>query len=173
MSDQYIGEIRMAGFVFPPQGWALCDGQLLPISGNEVLFQLIGTTYGGDGQNSFAVPDLRSRVPIHQGNYAGNTYVLGQNPGNETVTLNANQLGTHSHPLMASIATAHQAGPSGAYPAILATTFFYSADTSGTVVPLAGNSTASSGGNQPHNNLMPYQCVNFIIATEGIYPGQN
>ena len=172
MSDPYLGEIRSVGFNFPPVGWTLCNGRVLNISDYPNLFALIGTTYGGDGKTNFAVPDLRSRAVIHQGSDdQGNQYNFAQTIGSETVTLNTSQVGIHTHPLLGDNGPADQADPSGAYPAALAgSTKFYSTDSSGSVTPLAPNSTTSAGGGGPHNNLMPFQCVNYIIALEGIYP---
>jgi microcystin-dependent protein len=114
MSEPYIGEIRMVGFNFAPQGWAMCDGQLMSIGGNDALFALIGTTYGGDGQSTFALPDFRSRIPIHQGTgSSGTTYIIGESSGMETVTLTVNQIPAHSHPAQAQSGAGNQPGPGG------------------------------------------------------------
>jgi microcystin-dependent protein len=173
MSQPYIGEIRMFGGNFAPVGWSFCNGQIQAISQNSTLFQLIGTTYGGDGQQTFALPDLQGRVPIHQGvDSNGNPYVIGQRSGTESVTLTAPQMPSHSHlPRAASIADS--VSPSGK---------FWSADPSATVAPYNTAPTANSmsaaaialaGGSQPHNNMQPFLAVSFIIALFGIFPSQN
>lgn len=169
MSSPFVGEIRMFAGNFAPLDWALCDGQLMAISQNEALFQLLGTTYGGDGINTFALPDLRSRVPVHQGSDAnGNDYVMGQQGGTETVTLDTGQLPAHRHPVVGS-GSASSSLPTGA---LLAAN---SADTlftpSGPDGQLAG--TYVVGGGLPHNNLMPYNCINYIISLFGIFPSQS
>ena len=158
---------------FAPAGWAFCDGQLLPISENETLFNLIGTTYGGDGQSTFALPDLRGRVPIHQGTGVGLTpRTLAQLGGVEGVTLTASEIPSHNHPLVAA-ATAAQAtaSPTGSLPAI-ASTPLYSAPISGTLA-MDPTAVGSSGGSQPHNNVAPFLCVSFIISLFGIFPSQS
>ena len=171
MSQPYVGEIRMFGGSFAPAGWMFCDGQLLPISENETLFQLIGTTYGGDGQSTFALPDLRGRVPIHIGTHAGTTYVLAEKAGEESVTLTVNQMPTHTHALVASTQTGTDKSPKGRV----------TDQTSGGVQiyieetvdqPMAANAITPSGGNQPHENLQPYACINFIISLFGVFPSQ-
>jgi microcystin-dependent protein len=162
MSNPYIGEIRIFAGNFAPVGWLFCQGQLLPISQYDVLFNLIGTTYGGDGQETFALPDLQSRMPVHQ----GSGYVLGQSGGAETVTLNGNQNPVHSHqPVAAAVATSPS--PNANYWASYANNS-YSSQSPAT--PMAANALTLAGGNQPHENMSPYQVVNFILATEGIYP---
>ena len=173
MSDPYIGEIRMVGFTFAPQGWLDCNGAILSISQYETLYALIGTTYGGDGQNNFALPDLRSRTLLNQGAGGGlPNYALGQQVGQENVTLNGNTLAMHNHPFSGSNDPGNQAGPGGSYPATLQSGEFYTSDTSSPLA-MASNATLPFGGNQPHNNLMPTNCLRFIIATEGIYPSQS
>jgi microcystin-dependent protein len=154
---------------FAPSGWLFCDGQLLPISQNDTLFNLIGTTYGGDGQSTFALPDLRGRVPIHQ----GNAFTLAQNGGAEQVTLTVAQLPAHSHPLLATTDVGTQPNASGNLLAQLpaATTKLYRAP-AGTVA-LSPNSLAPSGGSQPHSNFQPYLGLNFIISLFGIFPSQS
>ena len=171
MGTPYIGEIRMNGYMFAPLGWLACDGSLQNISDYEVLFTLIGTTYGGDGQTTFGLPDLRGRVPIHLGNDgSGNTYTLGQQGGAASVTLATSQMGTHTHAFQGSGSNPNSLGPANAYPANM-TGGFYSTDTNpANFTPLSPNSTSVVGGNQPHNNLMPFLCVNFVIATEGVFP---
>ena len=171
MDDPFLGEICLAGFDWSPAFWAPCDGRLLNVADYPLLYELIKTTYGGDGKTTFAVPDLRSRVPIHLGNDGqGNNYHYAQALGTETVKLSSNQLGSHTHELVAASSRADQADPSGAYPAVLAgDTKFYASDPSG-VRPLASNSTSRTGGGERHNNLMPFQCLNYVIALQGEFP---
>ncbi|MCU0296141.1 MAG: tail fiber protein [Candidatus Nanopelagicales bacterium] len=165
MAQPYVGEIRMFAGNFAPDGWQFCEGQLLPISENETLFQLIGTTYGGDGQSTFALPDLRGRIPIHQ----GNGFVLAETGGAETVTLTNSQVPPHTHALRANSAAATSAaGPTGVLAAT--TTPIY-----GTGVtpdrPMAANAIPDFvGGSQPHENMAPYLAVSFIISLFGIFP---
>jgi microcystin-dependent protein len=172
MSSPFVGEIRMFAGNFAPLGWAFCDGQLLAITENETLFNLIGTTYGGDGQQTFALPDLRGRVPIHQGAGSGlSPRILGQMGGVEELTLTDAQLPSHNHPLVAAATPAQAtAEPTGSLPAI-ATTALYSAPNSGTLA-MDPAAVGNSGGSQPHNNLAPFLCVNFIISLFGIFPQQ-
>lgn len=149
---------------FAPAGWMFCEGQLLPISENETLFTLIGTTYGGDGESTFALPDLRGRLPIHQ----GNEFILAETGGVEEITLSVNQIPTHSHPLLASTAPATTPNPSGnVLGTTAAATPFYAGAPS---VNLAGQAVTSVGGSQPHTNFQPYLCVDFIISMFGIFP---
>jgi microcystin-dependent protein len=171
MSDPYVGEVRLVGFNFAPVGWQLCNGQLLAISENSTLFNLIGTTYGGDGQSTFALPDLRGRVPIHQGSGAGQSYVMGQMGGVESVTINSNTYPTHTHSLQES--TQNQspvANPSNN--AVGGNLRIYSNQAPTTAMSNAMISVAS-GGSQPHDNIQPYQAMNWIISLFGIYPSQN
>lgn len=169
MAQPYVGEIRMFGGNFAPNGWLFCEGQVLPISENEVLFQLIGTTYGGDGQETFNLPDLRGRLPIHQGTSSlGSTYQVGETGGAEEVTLTVNQVPAHSHPFLASTAIANQSAPTNNVVAQSAAADLYIEDTPD--VSLAAQSIAAVGGSQPHHNFQPYLCVNFIISLFGIYP---
>lgn len=148
---------------FAPSGWMFCEGQLLPISENETLFQLIGTTYGGDGQSTFALPDLRGRIPIHQ----GNGFILAETGGVEEVTLTVQQLPAHSHPMLADTSAPNATGPQGALPARPVASIY----NSGTVpVVMAPGAVSVTGGNQPHTNFQPYLCVNFIISLYGIFP---
>ncbi len=169
MAQPYIGEIRMFAGNFPPAGWMFCGGQLLPISENETLFTLIGTTYGGDGQETFALPDLRGRLPIHQGG-GGATYQVGEMAGSEEVTLTVNQIPSHSHPLLASSEAANSLNPAGNVigTPLTATPFFADVPS----LPLAPDTIAPVGGSQPHTNLQPFLCVNFIISLFGIFPSQ-
>lgn len=175
MSTPYIGEIRMFGGNFAIQGWAFCDGQLLSIAQYEALFNLIGTTYGGDGQNTFAVPDLRGRVPIHQGQASGNPiHVIGELAGAETVTLSTANLPVHSHPLQCVTATGNAASPLNAFPATTSTNDrLYATNPSSTVAMQANLvSQVVGAGNLPHENMQPGLALSFIIALEGIYPSQ-
>ena len=170
MAEPYIGEIRMGGWNFEPQGWAFCNGQLLNISDNDVLFALLGTTYGGDGQNTFGLPDLRGRIPIHQGNSGQGALALGQSGGAETVTLNTNQIPSHAHTLAGTTANSNSASPVGNVLGQSAGASIYS----GPGNPRAmGAAIQPTGGNQPHDNMPPYQCVTFIISLYGIFPSQN
>jgi microcystin-dependent protein len=166
MAQPYVGEIRMFGGNFAPAGWMFCDGQLLPISENETLFQLIGTTYGGDGQNTFALPDLRGRLPIHQ----GNGFVLAETGGAEEITLTVNQMPSHSHPALGSTNTGTGTAPQGNVLSSLsvATNSAYGSDNP--QISISPQSVTSVGGSQPHNNMQPYLCVDFIISLFGIFP---
>src|SRR5467141_483288 len=166
MAQPYVGEIRMFGGNFAPAGWMFCEGQLLPISENDTLFNLIGTTYGGDGQTTFALPDLRGRLPVH----TGQGHVLAELGGTEEVTLTATQLPVHTHPLMAAPGTAVDPNPLGKVPAQTRATDLYVADPPD--VLLAGSTVPSRGGSQPHTNVMPFLCVSFIISLFGIFPSQ-
>ena len=169
MGQPYVGEIRMFAGNFAPAGWAFCEGQLMPISENDVLFQLIGTTYGGDGQETFALPDLRGRLPLHQGTGStGTTYVIGEAAGVEEVTLTTQQIPSHTHPLLASTATGGASNPAGNVLAASPNLDLYRE--SPPTVPLAGTTVGSVGGSQPHSNFQPYLCVDFIISLFGIFP---
>lgn len=170
MPQPFIGEIRMFAGNFPPVDWFFCDGQLLPISYYETLFNLIGTTYGGDGIETFALPNLCGRVPIH----AGLNYVQGETGGAETITLDNQQMPAHSHGLLA--------GTARGTPLFTASTGYLAATPGTKVYGLAGGGTAdmaaqaiapSFGGNQPHENMAPFLAINFIIATAGMYPQLN
>jgi microcystin-dependent protein len=170
MSDCYIGEIRMFGGNFAPVGWAFCDGRSLPIAENEALFNLIGTTYGGDGQETFNLPNLQGRVPIHQ----GPGYQLGQSAGAPSITLTAQQMPTHGHVLQGSTATAAGTNPQNTVLAHLPDAGVQTAY--GTTAPFGAidpSSVTPAGGSQPHSNMQPCLGVNFIIALEGVYPTQN
>lgn len=165
MSNPYVGEIRMFGGNFAPYGWALCQGQLLPISEYETLFQLIGTTYGGDGQSTFGLPDLRGRLPIH----LGSGFALAANGGVESVTLNTNQIPAHSHTVSATTNGNTASLPGGNF--LAAGPDIYDQNKPGTNTMAAAIS--SVGGSQSHSNFQPYLCVNFILSLFGIYPSQN
>ena len=166
MAQPYIGEIRMFAGNFAPSGWMFCDGALLAIAENDVLFNLIGTTYGGDGQTTFALPDLRGRIPLHQ----GNGVILAETGGAEEVTLTVNQIPAHTHPLLASADLASSPDPAGNVltQSRTAGVDLYLEDTPNTT--LAANSVGPVGGSQPHTNLQPFLCINFIISLFGIYP---
>lgn len=170
MSQPYVGEIRMFGGNFPPAGWMFCDGQLLPISENDTLFNLIGTTYGGDGLSTFALPNLQSRIPIHQGTLAGNTYIIGETGGTEDVALSAQHIPNHTHPLLGSTANGSQASPKNNVLASSTGTQPYAGFPVDT--DMAPTSISPAGGSQPHSNMQPYLCVSFIISLFGIYPSQ-
>jgi microcystin-dependent protein len=165
MSSPYIGEIRIFAGNFAPVGWLFCEGQLLPISQYDVLFNLIGTTYGGDGQSTFALPNLASRVPVHQ----ATGFVLGQSAGEEDITLTTTQMPAHTHALAASTNNASTANAAGN---ILAQTPSYTPYITGftPAAAMSPNAVGVAGGSQPHDNMLPFLVVNFIIATEGIYP---
>ncbi len=163
MAQPYVGEIRLFAGNFAPAGWEFCNGQLLAISENETLFNLIGTTYGGDGQSTFAMPDLRSRVPIH----FGNGFALAETGGVETVTLTSNQMPAHSHPMLATNDIPTQLSPMNALTGQAAGKLYRAGSPT---VTLDTRSMGSTGGNQPHSNIQPFLCVNFIISLFGIFP---
>ena len=171
MGSPFIGEIRMVGFSFAPQGWATCDGQLMPIAENDALFALIGTTYGGDGQSTFALPDLRSRIPVHAGQGPGlSNRVLGESSGTEAVTLTTQQIPSHAHPAQAQSGAGNQASPiNGVWAASGQGQYGVGAGN----VAMKNTLISTSGGNQPHDNMMPYTTINFVISLFGIFPSQN
>lgn len=164
MAQPYVGEIRMFGGNFAPAGWMFCEGQLLPISENETLFQLIGTTYGGDGESTFALPDLRGRIPIHQ----GNGFILAETGGAEEITLTTQQIPAHSHAFLASKGPGNVNGPGGNVTAESAAVKIYFADAPSVAMNAAA--VGPAGGSQPHTNFQPYLCVDFIISLFGIFP---
>jgi microcystin-dependent protein len=170
MGQPFVGEIRMVGFNFAPAGWAFCNGALIPISENDTLFNLIGTTYGGDGQNTFALPNLQSRIPVHAGQSPGTSNrVLGEMAGTETVTLATNQIPAHNHPAQATTGSGNQATPQNGIWAASAQGAY---STSAPSLAMKANLMSSSGGSQPHDNMMPFLTINFIISLYGIYPSQ-
>jgi microcystin-dependent protein len=172
MGEPFVGEIRMFAGNFPPSGWAFCNGQTMPISENETLFNLIGTTYGGDGQETFNLPDLQGRVPMHAGTGKdGITYTLGEKAGTESVTLTTQQIPVHNHAFVASQAIAGQANASGNVNAQSASIDWYIEDTPS--VNMSANSITSAGGSQPHENLQPYLVIDFILSLFGVFPSQN
>jgi len=171
MSDPFIGEIRMFGGNFAPLSWATCSGQLMAIAQNDALFALLGTTYGGDGQTTFGLPDLRGRLPIHQGQGPGlSPYVLGQAGGTESVTLTTSQIPGHNHLVSANGAAGSVDTPTNNYWAASASSASIYSDKapSATMAP-----TNPAGGNLPHDNMSPFLCVTFIICLEGIFPSRN
>lgn len=171
MSEPYVGEIRMFGGNFAPVGWALCDGRLLSIAENEVLFLLIGTYYGGDGVTTFALPDLRGRAPIHADQRPGSSnYRIGQAGGVETVTLTEAQLPIHAHAMVAQSATGTSAEPTGA---VWAGSTLRDTHYGTTINAEAAPSISAVGGNQPHDNMPPFLTINYIISLYGIFPQQN
>lgn len=174
-NEPFVGELMMVSFNFAPRGWALCNGQLLPINQNQALFSLLGTTYGGDGRVNFALPDLRGRVPIHM----GSGFVLGQKGGEEAHIVNVNEMPSHLHGLTAANlaplvgGTANQTNPTGNYfanKAGLTTRFSKRPDT---LAKANAITSSNNGGSQPHNNTMPSLVINFVIALQGIFPSQN
>ncbi|MEM9059364.1 MAG: tail fiber protein [Pseudomonadota bacterium] len=172
MSEPFVGEIRMFGGNFAPRGWALCQGQLLPVSQNDALFSLLGTIYGGDGRTTFALPDMRGRIPIHRGRGPGlSDRRLGSKGGAESVTLTTNELPAHGHTFNAVSALATSTAVQKDRTFAKAGQQLYVEDedrvgmTSGSITP--------TGGGQPHSNMMPTQCVNYIIALFGIYPSRS
>ena len=167
MSSPFIGEIRMFGGNFAPVGWAFCNGAIIPIDQNDALFNLIGTTYGGDGQTTFALPNLQSRVPIH----VGPGFALGQSGGAETVTLTTSQIPAHSHVPLCNSSPGNQASPANG---------LWAAPSSGTIYGNVAPSTSldaaaigSTGGSQPHDNMVPFLVINFILSLFGVFPSQS
>ena len=171
MAEPFLSEIRIFSFNFPPKGWALCNGQLLPINQNQALFSLLGTTYGGDGQVNFALPNLRGRAPIHEG--SGHT--LGEAAGSTAVTINTQQLPTHQHTLNSNLCIGGQVinaalgDPTGNYWANNGKAQY---STSAPDQAMHPSAVTNVGGSQPHNNMMPYLVLNFCIALQGIFPSQ-
>jgi len=164
MAQPYVGEIRMFAGNFAPAGWMFCEGQLLPISENETLFQLIGTTYGGDGESTFALPDLRGRIPIHQ----GNGFILAETGGAEEITLTVSQIPAHSHAFLGSTNVSQDTTPQGKVVGQSGSALLYIQDT--TDSNMSAQAVGSVGGSQPHTNFQPYLCVDFIISLFGIFP---
>jgi len=166
MAQPYVGEIRMFAGNFAPAGWMFCEGQLLPISENETLFQLIGTTYGGDGQSTFALPDLRGRLPLHQ----GNGFILAETGGAEEITLTVNQIPAHTHVLLGSNNPATGVVPTGQVAGKSAISAILPYGTDQPVSPINPQAVGGVGGSQPHTNFQPYLCVDFIISLFGLFP---
>jgi microcystin-dependent protein len=166
MSEPFLSEIKIFSFNFPPKGWAFCNGQFLPINQNQALFALLGTTYGGNGQTTFALPNLRGRVPLHM----GNGHSLGEAAGSTSVTVNIQQLPTHLHQAMTSNNSANQTtNPTGNH--LGPVNNLYAAPSQ--LVTINPATVSSVGGSQPHNNMMPALVLNFCIALQGIFPSQN
>jgi microcystin-dependent protein len=171
VAQPYVGEIRMFGGNFPPSGWAFCNGAQMPISENETLFQLIGTTYGGDGENTFNLPDLQGRVPIHQGTGPdGQTYTIGEAAGVESVTLTTQQIPIHNHSFIGTTNPGGTTNPPANIVAQNPGNTIYIEDQA--FAPLAPQSLLPDGGSQPHENMQPFLCVAFIISLFGIFPSQ-
>jgi len=169
MAQPYVGEIRMFGGNFAPNGWMFCEGQTLPISENEVLFQLIGTTYGGDGESTFNLPNLASRVPIHMGTGSeGITYQIGEAAGVESVTLTTQQIPSHTHAMSASTNVSQDTSPQNKVLGQSGSALMYIQDTPDTA--MNSSSIMPMGGSQPHENMQPFLCINFIISLFGVYP---
>ena len=171
MSDQFLAEIRIFPFNFPPTGWTFCNGQIMPISQNTALFALLGTTYGGDGEETFNLPNLASRIPIHMGTGPdGTTYQIGEMAGTEQETLSVQQIPLHTHPLMASSDTGTSQTPSNnVLGTAQANTYFNLNDNPAS---MAANAIGPAGGSQPHENTQPFLCINFIISLFGVFPSQ-
>ncbi len=165
MSEPFLSEIKIVSFNFAPKGWALCNGQFLPINQNQALFALLGTVYGGNGQTTFALPNLRGNVPIHM----GNGHTLGEKAGSTSVTININQLPTHVHSAGATSALADTTASTGNL--LAGVNNGYAAPAA--LTALIPSTISNVGGSQPHNNMMPYLVLNFIIALQGIFPSQN
>ena len=165
MSEPFLSEIKIVSFNFPPKGWALCNGQFLPINQNQALFSLLGTTYGGNGQTTFALPNLQGCVPVH----VGDGHTLGEKAGSSSVTVSMSQMPQHAHVMNGSNVAAETSVPTGAYLGIVANTFTPPAN----LVSLLPGAVTNVGGSQPHNNMMPYLVLNFIIALQGIFPSPN
>lgn len=173
MQTPYIGNIIMFGGTFAPVGWLICDGSLQSIAQYEALYNLIGTTYGGDGQSTFGIPDLRGRIAVSQGKGNGlSSYVMGQMAGTNTVTLLPSQLPQHSHPITCNSGNADQASPNNNFLAASDALQEYAAGNTANSV-MKGNAITPSPGGQPHQNMMPSLTINYIIATDGVYPSQN
>lgn len=166
MAQPYVGEVRMFAGNFAPAGWMFCEGQLVPISENETLFNLIGTTYGGDGESTFALPDLRGRLPLHQ----GNGFILAETGGAEEITLTIQQIPGHSHPMLASSGPGNLNTPGGNVTGESAAVKIYIQDSP--TGAMSASAITPVGGSQPHNNFQPYLCINFIISLFGIFPSQ-
>jgi len=167
MSEPFLAEIRMVGFNFAPRGWALCDGQILPINQNQSLYSLLGITYGGDGRTSFALPDLRGRVPVH----IGEGISLGQKGGTETVTLSAGQVPAHTHAPVSAAGPANNNLPADSL--LAQSSQVYGAPVASSMVQMRKGTIGNAGGGAAHNNMQPYLTVNFVIALQGLFPSRN
>lgn len=170
MAQPYVGEIRLFGGTFAIQGWSFCNGSLLSISQNSTLYQLLGTTYGGDGVNTFGLPDLQGRIPVHQGQGAGlQNYVLGQKGGVQTVTLTVGQLPSHSHVAMAGAGAAQSSPANASWGGVANNTYGPGTSANNSMNP---GSMAMTGGSQPHDNMLPFLVLSFIISLYGVFPSQ-
>lgn len=169
MSTPYLGELKLMSFVYPPKGWALCNGQLLPINQNQALFSLLGTTYGGNGRTTFALPDLRGRVPLH----AASSVWLGESGGPSTVTLTEAQMPAHVHTLAGTSDLANTNVPGGALPATKPRGGINRYAPAGSPTPMGASALAAAGGSQPHNNMQPYLTLSWVIALQGIFPSRD
>ena len=165
MSDPFLSEIKLVSFNYPPKGWAFCDGQLMPINQNQALFALLGTTFGGNGQTTFALPDLQGRIPIH----AGNGHTLGERGGEQAHTLNLAEMPQHLHTLVGTPSAANSAVPTNNYLAAANNQYAPAAN----LTSMGPTSVSSIGGSQPHTNMQPYLTLTFIIALQGIFPSRN
>ncbi|HLL31450.1 MAG TPA: tail fiber protein [Allosphingosinicella sp.] len=171
MAQPYVGEIRMFAGTFNPAGWEFCNGQLLPISENETLFQLIGTRYGGDGESTFALPNLQSRIPIHFGTgSSGTAYPMGTMVGTESVTLTVQQIPSHTHPLLASKDAASQSNAGGKVLGAQSPVSIYRPNAIAPNQAMNASSVTPVGGSQPHENMQPFLCINYIISLFGLFP---
>ncbi len=171
MSEPFLAEIRIVGFTFAPRGWALCDGQILPINQNQSLFSLLGTTYGGDGQTTFALPELRGRTPMHAGTGNGATYPLGQTGGEETHTLSVAEMPSHQHQFVASASESNSVSPIDSIVASgTALEGFRATENLGA---MADSGVLNTGGGQAHNNMQPFLALNYCIALQGLFPSPN
>ena len=176
MSEPFLAEVRIVGFNFAPRGWAFCDGQILPINQNQSLFSLLGTTYGGDGRTSFALPDLRGRTPIHVGASNGTAHLLGQKGGEETHTLGVSEMPSHEHQAKAKNAPADNPNPGARLLAQSAPNEVYhftSAGDPAALVDVNAATVANVGGDQGHEDMQPYLALNYVIALQGLFPSRN
>jgi microcystin-dependent protein len=174
MAEPYLGQLMLVPFNFAPRGWAFCNGQILSIAQNTALFSLIGNFYGGDGITTFALPDLRSRVPIHMGEGVGlSSYTLAENGGVESVTLTVNQIPAHSHGVNATANKGNKASPIGAYPAADAAGVTAEYNNGAPTGEMNAGVIATAGGSQPHENRQPFLVLNWVIALQGIFPSRN
>lgn len=169
MADPFVAEIRIFPFNFPPKGWAFCDGQILPLSQNTALFSLLGTTYGGDGKSNFALPNMQGNAPMHPGQGPGlSLHDLGETGGSDTVSLLESEIPSHSHAMSVSSQIGLENSPSGQLFAAGDGINLYT--TAGSLKSMSDQMIAPAGGDQPHNNMMPYLTLNFCIALQGVYP---